>query len=199
MFSAWRAVKKFFLFLFTGILFVFGVPDIAQVERLEEYAVKAAFIYNFTKFIQWPETAFENSESPYLISVFGDDQVKTHFQTLDGKKSSERAIQIRYYPDAASLKSQTGTGETGFLKSNVVFIGEQVGPDETLRILSLIADHPVLTIGEIRNFTKMGGIIQFFSRNDHLHFEINIKSGEQHALKFSSRLLKLAVVVDEGQ
>ncbi len=197
MFSAWRTVKKFFLFI--GVLSVFWTPDSATAESLEEYAVKAAFIYNFTKFIQWPETAFENSETPFLISVFGDDRVKTNFQALDGKKSTERSIQIQYYPDTASLSNDTDAGEPGFLRSNVVFIGEQIGPDETLRILSLIGDHPVLTIGEIRNFTKMGGVIQFFSRNDHLHFEINIKSGQQHALKFSSRLLKLAVVVDGDQ
>jgi hypothetical protein len=69
--------------------------------------------------------------------------------------------------------------------------------EQVLRILKNIGDRPILTIGEIKSFSRAGGIIQFFTRDDHLHFEINIKKAQAHQLKFSSRLLKLAVIVNE--
>jgi hypothetical protein len=81
--------------------------------------------------------------------------------------------------------------------SQVVFISRHTPLEQALQILNSIGDRPVLTIGEVKNFSRAGGIIQFFTRDDYLHFEINIKNAEAHQLKFSSRLLKLAVIVDE--
>jgi len=166
-----------------------------QSQDREEYTVKAAFVYNFTKLIQWPETAFDSDEKDFTLAVFGDEHLKESFQTIDGKTSSGRIISIRY-PDPGA-KNYKAYYEKTLADSQIVFISRHTGLEQVVRILNDIGDRPVLTIGEDKNFSRAGGIIQFFTRNDHLHFEVNIKSAEAHQLKFSSRLLKLAVIVNE--
>lgn len=160
-------------------------------QNLEEYQVKAAFVYNFTKLIQWPETAFASDKKNFNIAVFGNEQLKESFQTIDGKISTGRVISIQY-PDPKS-----DSFKKTLAKSHIVFISRHMHLEQVLRILKNIGDRPILTIGEIKSFSRAGGIIQFFTRDDHLHFEINIKKAQAHQLKFSSRLLKLAVIVNE--
>ncbi|MCG8551451.1 MAG: YfiR family protein [Desulfobacterales bacterium] len=163
----------------------------AQSQHLEEYRVKAAFVYNFTKLIEWPQTAFNNERDSFNIAVFGDDRLKKGFETINGKISTGRTISIRYPDPGAKDYEKTLT------ESQIVFISKYTRLEQVLQILTNIGDKPVLTIGEIKNFSRAGGVIQFFTRDDHLHFEVNIKKAREHQLKFSSRLLKLAVIVNE--
>lgn len=162
-----------------------------QSQNLEEYRVKAAFVYNFTKLIQWPETAFDDERGNFKIAVFGNERLKKGFQTINGKISTGRTISIQHPDPEANNYKKT------IAESQIVFISRHTRMDQVLRILSDIGDKPILTIGEVKDFSQAGGIIQFFTRDDHLHFEVNIKNAEVHQLKFSSRLLKLAVIIDE--
>lgn len=164
-----------------------------QSQNLEEYRVKAAFVYNFTKLIQWPKTAFDSEKENFKIVVFGDEYLKESFQTIDGKISTGRLISIQY------SDPKDNDYKNALADSQIVFISRHTRLEQVLRILSSIGDRPVLTIGEAKNFSRAGGIIQFFTREDQLHFEVNIKKAEAHQLKFSSRLLKLAVIVNEKE
>jgi len=172
------------------LLCIFAIGTV-QSQNLEEYKVKAAFVYNFTKLIQWPQTAFDSEEENFKIVVFGDEYLKESFQTIDGKISTGRVISIQYPdPKANDYKKM-------LVESQIVFISRHMRLEQVLQILSSIGDRPVLTIGEAKNFSRAGGIIQFFTRDEQLHFEVNLKKAEAHQLKFSSRLLKLAVLVNE--
>ncbi|PIE63354.1 MAG: hypothetical protein CSA25_00755 [Desulfobacter postgatei] len=171
------------------LLFLLAIGTVHS-QNLEEYRVKAAFVYNFTKLIQWPQKAFDNEGEPFNIVVFGNEYMKEYFQTIDGKISTGRVISIQYSdPNAFDYKQMLA-------ESQIVFISRHTRLEQVLEILSHVGNRPVLTIGEVKNFSRAGGIIQFFTRDDHLHFEINIKNAEAHQLKFSSRLLKLAVIVN---
>jgi len=172
------------------LLCIFAIGTV-QSQNLEEYKVKAAFVYNFTKLIQWPKTAFDNEEKNFKIVVFGDEYLKESFQTIDGKISTGRVISIQY-PDPKANDYKKMPAE-----SQIVFISRHMRLEQVRQILSSIGDRPVLTIGEAKNFSRAGGIIQFFTRDEQLHFEVNLKKAEAHQLKFSSRLLKLAVLVNE--
>jgi len=165
--------------------------ETVESQNLEEYRIKAAFVYNFTKLIQWPKTAFDSEGENFKIAVFGNEDLKKGFQTIDGKISTGRVISIQYPDPKANDYKKTLT------ESQIVFISRHASLDQVLQILSHIGDRPILTIGEVKNFSRAGGIIQFFTRDDHLYFEVNIKKAEAHQLKFSSRLLKLAVIVNE--
>ena len=167
----------------------------AGAQNLEEYKVKAAFVYNFTKLIEWPDSAFNNEGDTFKIALFGDEHLKECFLTIDGKISIGRIISIQYSgPDTEKNKEAY---KTILAQSQIVFISRHTRLEQVMKILSDIGDRPVLTIGEDKNFSRAGGVIQFFTRDDHLHFEVNIQSAEAHQLKFSSRLLKLAVIVNE--
>lgn len=162
-----------------------------QAQNLEEYKIKAAFVYNFTKLIQWPQTAFDSEEEKFKIVVCGDEYIKKCFQTIDGKVSTGRVISIQYLdPKANDYKKMLA-------ESQIVFISRHMRLEQVRQILSSIGDRPVLTIGEAKNFSRAGGIIQFFTRDEQLYFEVNLKKAEAYQLKFSSRLLKLAVLVNE--
>ena len=172
------------------LLCIFAIGTV-QSQNLEEYKVKAAFVYNFTKLIQWPKTPFDSEEENFKIVVFGDEYLKESFQTIDGKISTGRVISIQYLdPKANDYKKMPA-------EIRIVFISRQMRLEQVRQILSSIGDRPVLTIGEAKNFSRAGGIIQFFTRDEQLHFEVNLKKAEAHQLKFSSRLLKLAVLVNE--
>nr|WP_321404809.1 YfiR family protein [uncultured Desulfobacter sp.] len=186
-----KIIKPMLLACICQFLLCMITPKTVLSQNLEEYRVKAAFVYNFTKLIQWPEAAFDRDGEKFNIAVFGNEQLKESFSTIDGKISTGRVISIRYpNPESNDLK-------TTLAESQIVFISRHTSLEQVLRILKNTGDRPILTIGEIKSFSRAGGIIQFFTRDDHLHFEINIKKAQAHQLKFSSRLLKLAVIVNE--
>jgi len=187
----YKIIKLFIQACICQILLCIIDIGTAQSQNLEAYTVKAAFVYNFTKLIQWPKTAFDSEGENFEIVVFGDESLKESFQTIDGKISTGRLISIQYSDPKANDYKKT------LAKTQIVFISRHIRLEQVLQILSTIGDRPVLTIGEAKNFSRAGGIIQFFTRDDQLHFEVNVKKAEAHQLKFSSRLLKLAVIVNE--
>lgn len=182
-----KIMKLFIPACICQVLWCVTIGTVQSQDR-KEYMVKAAFVYNFTKLIQWPQTAFDSEGKNFKIAVLGDDDLKESFRTIDGKASAGRVISIQYPDPKAEDYKKT------LAESQIVFISRHTRLEQVVRILNDIGDRPVLTIGEDKYFSRAGGIIQFFTRNDHLHFEINIKSAEAHQLKFSSRLLKLAVI-----
>ncbi len=184
-------IKQLLLATFSCLVLTFGGPQSAESQAPEEYAVKAAFVYNFTQLTQWPKSAFKGKSQPFNIAVFGSDHVKTLFQSIDGKTSADRTIRIfTPEPDALDL-------ETELSQCQIVFISSQMDAEKVSRIINATENRPILTIGEEKNFSRRGGIIQFIKKNDRLHFEVNLKNAQAHDIKFSSRLLKLAVIVSE--
>lgn len=189
----YKIIKLFIQASICQILLCIITIGTVQSQNLEEYRVKAAFVYNFTKLIQWPQTAFDNEGENFKMVVFGDEYLKESFQTIDGKISTGRLISIQYSDLKANDYKKT------LEESHIIFISRHIRLEQVLQILSSIGDRPVLTIGDAKNFSRAGGIIQFFTRDDQLHFEVNVKKAEAHQLKFSSRLLKLAVIVNEKE
>lgn len=156
----------------------------------EEYAMKAAFIFNFTKFIEWPEKRIPNATDPYQIVVFGDGDVVKQLRTIDGKTNGERIIRVHSCdPHSYEIDSIRP-------RCDIVFISRHVGAADSERILQQVKGKPVLSIGEARDFTRLGGIIKFFTRDDRLHFEINVKAARENDLHVSSKLLRLAIIVE---
>ncbi len=148
--------------------------------------VKAAFVYNFARFTQWPDSTFANATDPYLFCFVGNDDVAKKFTTINEKKNGPQKISTQrvYSPDE-------------YRDCEIVFISRETDPMVVKQIIAGLEQKPVLTIGETPEFTKLGGIISFFSKNNRLHFKINNNTAKKKSLALSSRLLKLAVVVDD--
>lgn len=177
--------SKILLFFIVLFLFFPCADKKTMAEGVKEYAVKAAFVFNFTKFIHWPEKSFKNHKKAWQLYFIGNNTVANAFNKLNGKSSGQKKIDVhRLFPHEKCRKC------------DIIFISRATDSSVLKKIISRLKGKPVLTIGETEEFTKLGGVISFFIENDRLHFKINTRAAEKQGLKFSSRLLRLAVIVD---
>lgn len=151
-----------------------------------EYQVKAAFLYQFSKFVEWPTNAFETSESPLVIGILGADPIAdAMLSSIEGKEVRGHRVVVK---QARSVEELT--------KHHVLFItsGSVDRMTETLRTLKGTS---VLTVSEVEGFAGRGGMIGFITIENKIKFEINPGAAQRANLKISSQLLKLAKIVQE--
>ena len=160
-----------------------GMPSAGQVA--DEYHVKAAFLYNFARFVDWPATAFRNPRDPFTICVLGADPFDGALdETVGGKQVGDRAFRILRISEAAQANA-----------CQILFISSS----ERRRTAAIIAALPaagVLTVGETDGFPASGGMINFTINDGHVRFQVNRRAAERADLQISSRLLSLAQIVD---
>ena len=156
----------------------------AWASRFDEYAVKAAYLYNFAKFVEWPPEVFPATDSHLVICVAGENPFGTALEALRDKVVEGRPVEVRHMPTA-----------TGLDRCNVVFIG-QAEQGRFKSVLAELARLPILTVSDIGGFAQAGGMIGLFESDQHIRFNINITVARQANLKLSSQLLKLATIVD---
>ena len=152
-----------------------------------EYPVKAAFLYNFARFIEWPAEAFPNEKSPIALCVFRHDPFGSVLdEVLHGKSINNRELQARRVNELPELKT-----------CQVIFIsGEE---DKHLpEVLNSVKGASALVVGESEEFAERGGTIQFYLENNKLRFAVNLDAAQRARLQLSSRLLALARIVRDG-
>jgi hypothetical protein len=157
-----------------------------QASPSVEYQVKAAFLLNFAKFVDWPSGAFQNDQAPIALCVFGHDPFAGALdEIIQGKKINNREILARRINGLQDLKS-----------CQLVFIGS--AEDKRLpEILNSLKGASVLVIGESDAFAERGGAIQFFVEDNRLRFAINVDAVQRSRLTVSSKLLALARIVHD--
>jgi len=185
-----RARKPSIAVMFVLIM-TFSASPMAPAQRSlpGEYQVKAAFLFNFAKFIEWPASSFATSQSPFAICLLGQDPFGNILDdTLRGKAIGDRPIVTRRLKDKAETRS-----------CQVVFVSSS----ESAHLAEIIGSMPgskVLLVGETKGFAASGGTIEFTHEDNHVRFTINTDAADRSGLKFSSKLLALAKIVhDEGQ
>lgn len=153
------------------------VPHAQEISQ--EYQIKAAYLYNFLKYVDWPKPI----NRTFLICVAGQNPFGS---VLDGLTSNER---VRGNP----VKTEIILGfEPG---CDVIFTPRT---SNIPAYLQGAAGMPILTVGETPRFIEQGGIVNFVLENGKVRFEINRNAAERAGLRFSSRLLQLAKIVDPG-
>lgn len=152
-----------------------------------EYAVKAAFLYNFAKFVEWPATAFRGPRDPMTLCILGEDPFGGELdQTVDGKTALGRPIVVRRFARPAGLE-----------ECRILFVSASEGP-RFEQVLAAVGGRAVLTVGEEEVFGRAGGIISFVVRQDRVRFQIDRAAAARAGLNISSRLLEVAEAVTEG-
>jgi preprotein translocase subunit Sec61beta len=148
-----------------------------------EYQVKAAFIYNFAQFVEWPAAAFANEDAPIVIATLGDDPFRGALDlVIQGKSIGKRSLVVRHFAAPEDVKN-----------CHVLFVG--AGSEDMLRtVIAKDPARPVLTVGESLQFSNVGGVIRFYEEGNKLRFEIDPRVAEKCGLKISSKLLKLAKI-----
>jgi len=158
-------------------------PSVPAAEDIGEGDVKAAFVLNFIKFVEWPSSAFASPDAPILISVLGNDPTASALASLDGKMASGRRVVVRKVPGLPVLE-----------RCHVLFIGASEKA-ALPPILGTIQRWPALTIADFEGFAGRGGTIGFIRRDNRIGFEINEESARNAGLKISAKLLYLGKVV----
>jgi hypothetical protein len=150
-----------------------------------EYQVKAAFLLNFIKFIDWPASAFADPGSPVAICILGEDPFGHALdQVVEGETVNGRKVALQRIKRAPPAKS-----------CQVLFIAKS----EKDNPKTILSDLPpgILTVGEGEGFMRAGGMIAFVIENRRVRFDINRAAAEKAALKLSSKLLSVARTVEK--
>lgn len=160
----------------------------AEAQKPTEYEVKAAFLFNFARFVEWPDEAFASPKSPLVIGILGRDPFGSVLdQTVQQKTVRERSFIVRRFKSAQDIQG-----------CHLLFIAasEQHRLNEHLKH---IGEAPILTISEIEGFCQNGGMINFVLIQNLVRFQINPNAAIAAHLKMSSKLLKLAILVSNQQ
>jgi YfiR/HmsC-like len=150
----------------------------------KEYQLKAAFLYNFTKFVEWPAARFADATSPIVVAVVGRNPFGEELENVvKGRAVNGRAI---------TVKVVTSPEEASAAHPHLLFV--PAGEETRLPVRALQLD-AVVAVGESEAFAALGGMITFVQVGGKVRFEIDIAAAERGHVKISAQLLKLATVV----
>ena len=149
-----------------------------------EYDVKAAFLFHFAQFVEWPAGTFKDATSPLTYCTVGDDPFRGALdQGLSGKTIGTRPLRVQHFKLPHEMQS-----------CQVLFVG--AGENKLLAdTIANVSGRPVLTVGETEHFAADGGVIGFVVEANKIRFEVNLEAAEKANLKISARLLALAKTV----
>lgn len=156
----------------------------AQQARPGEYQVKAAYLYNFSRFIEWPPLPAADKDEPFVICVLGKDPFGS---VLDATLSGEGIA-------GQSLVARRLSKLQDALACRILFVGASE-EDHLKEIFAVLGKSSVLTVSDIPRFSERGGMIEFVLKGDKVRFEVNVSNAADAGLTVSSDLLKVAIAV----
>jgi hypothetical protein len=159
----------------------------AQSSGTSEYEVKAGFLYNFAKFIEWPSSAFGDANVPIRLCIFGRDPFGDAIdEVVRGKSVNGREFAIRRMSKLEDLRG-----------CHLVFISTSEARHLS-EVLEGLKGTASLTVGDGEGFAERGGAIEFFVEGNKVRFSVNVDAIKRAHLEVSSKLLALAKIVHDG-
>jgi len=164
-------------------LAVLAAPKSASAQSAD--AVKAAFIFNFSKFISWPDSAFSSPTAPFEVAFVNANKLADIFEkSIAGKNANGRMFKVRKVADASGIDG-----------CHIVIVG--AGADAEA-VVSKVKGTPVLTVGDLDAFVAAGGVIGFVMEGAKVRFDLNLGSAEAGQLSVNPKLKGLARKVVNG-
>ena len=167
-----------------------AVAQASDSSDSSEYLIKAGFIYNFAKFVEWPAASFAQPDSPIVIGILGTDPFGNLIdRIIENKKIGARGLVVKRLKWDTDLKN--------LKECKILFVGVSEKPhmDDLVQIVKSL---PILTVGETPGFAERGGVIRFVLEDNRVRFEINVEAAHQADLTISSRLLTLARIIQQA-
>ena len=159
---------------------------VARAQDVTEPSLKAAFIYNFAKFTEWPADVLSGA-APFSACVLGDESIGDALErSVKGRLLSGREINVSRVTHDAPLRS-----------CHLLYISG-VSAAQAAAILAVVRGAPVLTISDLEDVARLGGIAHMFVENGKMRFDLNLELARRSRLQLSSKLLVLAARVHEG-
>jgi hypothetical protein len=168
------------------LLLALGRSGSADERTAREYQVKAAFLFHFAQFTEWPADAFSRGNAPLVIAVVGHDDPFSGAleRAVRDKVIGGHPIAVAHYDSVASLGP-----------CHVLFVCDDEA-DALDQVLQK-AGSATLTVGDLEAFPDHGGLVRFFPEDNKIRFEINLDAVRRSRIKISAKLLKLAKIVHE--
>ncbi len=159
-----------------------GATALIAAETSREYSIKAAYLYRFTGYVDWPSSNDSDSDQPFTIGILGDDVfgealVELTRQTVDGRPVVLERMQSLSQPTIS--------------RCEILFISS-AAEKQFGDVLTLLGDANVLTVGETKGFAERGGMIEFRVHKNKVGFVINAQAAKRARIHISARLLNLA-------
>lgn len=168
----------------TGVLWQPAVGR-AEPPAPSEYLIKAAFLYNFTRFIDWPAAALTEIAPSLRLCILGEDPFGEALDSIRGKSVKGKELVVERLSSPTNLR-----------RCQVLFISGSERP-RLPQVLGAVKDLHVLTVGEMAGFAQAGGVINFVTAENRIRLEINPEAARRAGLAISSKLLSLATVVED--
>ncbi|VAW88319.1 hypothetical protein MNBD_GAMMA16-674 [hydrothermal vent metagenome] len=172
-------VFRQFLILFALFLALWASVSCAGVTTAE-MKIKVVFLFNFAKFVEWPDSRFTNDNSSVHICLTGNDSEFTIARQLEGKMAKGRIVSLEF------VGSKTDLGHC-----HILFI-TQVKKKEIVSYVSATQEQSILTVGQSPYFSDVGGVINLVNIGNKIRFEVNLTEAKKKSLNISSKLLRLA-------
>ena len=155
----------------------------AQTTYAAEYQLKAVFLYNFTRFIDWPVDAFDSPYTPFVIGIIGDDPFVPFVQAaVHGERLGTHLIHLKRFESIDQIED-----------CHILYIASK-NPDELKSMIKDVSGKNILTVGDAPNFARYGGMIRFYTEQSKIRLQINNTAAKAEGLKISSKLLRVAQV-----
>ena len=182
--------RSWMLALAAAVLMLASGPARGQGVVATEYAVKAAFLYHFAKFIEWPESVGGPSPAVVTLCVVGADPFGDALDELAARGADGLA-------DGTQVRVRHVTGLTSRAGCHIAFISNSERSRLATHLANATAEH-VVTVSELNGFAEAGGVIQFVLEDGKVRFWINRGAAERGGVRLSSRLLALARIVGDS-
>jgi hypothetical protein len=149
-----------------------------------EYQIKAVFLYNFTQFIEWPASAFQDQHAPFVIGVLGEDPFGKYLdETVSGEKVNNHPLVVKRFDSVEEVKG-----------CHIIFIA-QPATEDMEDVINKLKGKNILTVSDVNGFIKKGGMIRFLNESNKIKIRINLEVAKASDLVISSKLLRLAEIV----
>ena len=168
-----------------GQALLLGLASIVSAHgEVEEYQLKAAVVYNFAKFVQWPARSFSSPSDPITVCVLGQNPFGQWLSgTLAGKVVGGRAFVVQPAADGQAVA-----------RCQILFVASS----ERKRFRSILTEiktEGVLTVGDTPGFAGLGGVVNLRVDGETVRLEVNLEAAKQKNLQISAKVLALAQIV----
>jgi hypothetical protein len=175
-----RHVARTLALLLMGMMFL-GVVASASQDPSDQ--VKATYLYNFARFVEWPGRAFSQADDPFTICLTSEPVSAVLERTVRGENRQGRPFAVRRLPDVDDIQG-----------CHILYVSD-ADDSKIDRVMQAAGSAPILTVGDSPNFIRKGGIIRFVEAGRRIRLQINPDSAQRASLSISSRLLRLSDII----